>query len=132
MDPEYSLTGIATRESDVFGFGVVILEVVCGRNAYWNDDKGNRMDLTDWVWNLYMNGEILDAVDPRLKEYDRVEAKKLLLLGLACADPNAGDRPKTKKVLQVLMPAFVWRPTCEGPYENCTENTIDQHTHELF
>ena len=131
--PECLHTGKATRESDVFGFGAVTLEVVCGRPPLCGE--GQRIHLARWVWNLYSNGKILDAIDRRLEEYDREEGKKLLLLGLACSHPNAGDRPKTNEVLQVisgsatppeipiLMPAFVWPPICEGLYESSTENT---------
>ncbi|XP_042454763.1 probable L-type lectin-domain containing receptor kinase S.5 [Zingiber officinale] len=115
--PECFHTGKATRTSDVFGFGAVVLEVVCGRRP--RGDNGQF--LTDSVWKLHGDGHILDAVDPRLDgEFDAQDAERLLLLGLACSHPIPSDRPKTETILQILSrsvppptvpaakPSFVW------------------------
>ncbi|KAG6539150.1 probable L-type lectin-domain containing receptor kinase S.5 [Zingiber officinale] len=115
--PECFHTGKATRTSDVFGFGAVVLEVVCGRRP--RGDNGQF--LTDSVWKLHGDGHILDAVDPRLAgDFDAKDAERLLLLGLACSHPIPSDRPKTETILQILSrsvppptvpagkPAFVW------------------------
>lgn len=132
--PECFHTGKATRESDVFGFGAVVLEVVCGRRP--RCDIGGFRLLSEWVWNLYKEGNVLAAVDPLLGEdYDKEEAQRLLLLGLACSHPNAVDRPKIQAALQIisgaipppevppLRPAFVW-PSIGGElYEDSTETT---------
>ncbi|CAA6661633.1 unnamed protein product [Spirodela intermedia] len=85
--PECFHTGKATRESDVFGFGAVVLEVICGRRP--RCDIGRFRFLSEWVWSLHGEGEVLAAVDPRLGEdYDKEEAQRLLLLGLACSHPT--------------------------------------------
>ncbi|XP_078438685.1 putative L-type lectin-domain containing receptor kinase S.5 [Wolffia australiana] len=119
LAPECLHTGKATRESDIFGFGAVVLEVVCGRHA--RCDIGRFKSLVDWVWSLYPQGRILDAVDPRLEEeYEKEEAARLLLLGLACSHPTPKDRPNIQAVVQIISgtgplpevptvkPAFVW------------------------
>lgn len=111
--------GKATRESDIYGFGAVVLEVVCGQRP-WTKIGGFSF-LVDWVWSLYREGRILEAVDVRLGgDYVAEEAERLLLLGLACSHPNASERPKTQAVLQIasgslavpyvppFRPAFVW------------------------
>ncbi|KAF8409853.1 hypothetical protein HHK36_002371 [Tetracentron sinense] len=117
--PESLHTGKATRESDVFGFGAVVLEVVCGQRP-WTKIQGFHF-LVDWVWSLYREGRILEAVDERLgKDYVVEEAEKLLLLGLACSHPIAGERPRAQEIVQItsgsmsapdvppFKPAFVW------------------------
>ncbi|KAI4325716.1 hypothetical protein MLD38_031090 [Melastoma candidum] len=100
--PECLHTGKASRESDIYGFGAVILEVVCGRRP-WSSINGYHM-LVDWVWSLYRDGRILDAVDERLgHDYVREEAERLLLLGLACSHSMADQRPKTNTIVQILI-----------------------------
>ncbi|KAI4386892.1 hypothetical protein MLD38_004771 [Melastoma candidum] len=117
--PECLHTGKASRESDVFGFGSIVLEVVCGQRPCAK--VGPFSYLADWVWSLHRNGKILDAVDQRLcGEFEVEEAERLLLLGLACTHPSASERPKTQSIVQIisgsvpapavppLKPAFVW------------------------
>ncbi|KAK1260083.1 putative L-type lectin-domain containing receptor kinase S.5 [Acorus gramineus] len=118
--PECFHTQKATCESDVFGFGAVILEVVCGRRPY-DVFPGGFKYLADWVWTLYREGRILEAVDKKLEgEYSAEDAERLLLLGLACSHPIAAERPKTQAIAQIIYrsvpppavprikPAFIW------------------------
>lgn len=117
--PECFHTGRATCESDVYGFGAVVLETVCGHRP-WTKIEGFQF-LVDWVWCLHREGRLLEAVDQRLgNEYVEEEAQRLLLLGLACSHPAARDRPKTQTIFQIISgsvavpfvppfkPAFVW------------------------
>jgi serine/threonine protein kinase len=79
--PECFHTGRATRESDVFGFGAVVLEVVCGHRISCSNPAGSSQ-LLEWVWQLHGAGRVLDAVDPRLGgEFDVDDAERLLLRG---------------------------------------------------
>ncbi|KAG5534439.1 hypothetical protein RHGRI_022538 [Rhododendron griersonianum] len=99
--PECFLTGKATQQSDVYAFGVVLLEIVCGLRP------GTRIDmfhfLVDWVWSLHREGLILDAVEERLgDEYVVEEAQKVLVLALACSHPIARERPRTQAIVHII------------------------------
>ncbi|KQJ98961.1 probable L-type lectin-domain containing receptor kinase S.5 [Brachypodium distachyon] len=120
--PECFHTEKATRESDVYAFGAVILEVVCGRRPRC-DVEGFHF-LVDWVWRLHRDGRAIEAVDPRLEgEFDEDDAERLLMLGLACSHPTPSERPKAQAILQILLramlppqvppfkPSFVWPAT---------------------
>ncbi|XP_058185950.1 probable L-type lectin-domain containing receptor kinase S.5 [Rhododendron vialii] len=101
MAPEYLFTGKATEQSDVYSFGAVLLEVVCGRMP--GNQIGTYPLLVDWVWVLHSKGQLLEAVDSRLGEdYVAEEAQRFLLLGLACSHPIASERPKTQEIVQML------------------------------
>ncbi|KAG5529894.1 hypothetical protein RHGRI_030314 [Rhododendron griersonianum] len=101
MAPEYMFTGKATEQSDVYAFGAVLLEVVCGRMP--GTQIGTYPLLVDWVWALHRKGQLLEAVDNRLGEdYVVEEVQRFLLLGLACSHPIASARPKTQEIVQML------------------------------
>ncbi|EOY04017.1 Concanavalin A-like lectin protein kinase family protein [Theobroma cacao] len=138
--PECFHTAKATRESDVYGFGAVLLEVVCGQRPWTK--IGEFQLLVDWVWWLHRERRILEAVDERLgDDYVVEEAERLLLLGLACSHPIASERPKTQAILQIISgsmtvphvppfkPAFVWPsmppPTSFSITSSSMTNTAD-------
>ncbi|KAM1283726.1 hypothetical protein ACFX2J_026533 [Malus domestica] len=134
--PECFHTGKATCESDIYGFRVVILEVVCGQRPWTK--MGGFQFVVDWVWSLHREGRVLDAVDQRLgNDYVAGEAERLLLLGLACMHPIAGERPKTQTIIQIISgsvpvprvppfkPAFVWPSSNMPEGVSSTANTAN-------
>lgn len=101
LAPEVSYTGRATPESDVYSFGMVVLELVCGRRSKGMMDE---CSLVDDVWSLYEKGSILSCVDRKLGgEFDEEQAQKSLLVGLACLHPDQMLRPKMRKVVQLFL-----------------------------
>lgn len=102
LAPEYLQYGMATEKTDAFSYGVVVLEVACGRRPIEREGQ-NMVNLVDWVWGLHSQGKILEAADKRLNgEFTEEEMKKLLLLGLSCANPDSAERPTMTRVLQIL------------------------------
>jgi serine/threonine protein kinase len=102
LAPEYLQYGKATDKTDVFSYGVVVLEVACGKRPI--EREGPKMvNLVDWVWGLYSEGKIIEAVDKRLNgEFEEEEMRKILMLGLSCANPDSAERPTMRRVLQIL------------------------------
>ncbi|KAM5555451.1 L-type lectin-domain containing receptor kinase IX.1-like [Rosa sericea] len=102
MAPEYAIEGRASKESDMYSFGVVALEIACGRKTY--QDGEYHVPLFRWVWQLFLAGNILDAADERLEmNYDRNEMKCLLIVGLWCTHPNNKERPTAGQVMKVIQ-----------------------------
>lgn len=103
LAPEYLQTGKASMKTDVFSFGVVALEVACGRRAIEKDVPSGNNNLVDWVWSLHSGGKLLEAADASLEgEFDEEEMKRMLLLGLSCSQPDSIARPTMRKVMQIL------------------------------
>ncbi|XP_010490544.1 PREDICTED: L-type lectin-domain containing receptor kinase VI.2-like isoform X2 [Camelina sativa] len=99
LAPELSRNGKPSTASDVFAFGVLLLEIVSGRKP---TDSGSFF-LVDWVMELHASGEILSAIDPRLGSgYDGGEAKLALAVGLLCCHQNPESRPSMRMVLRYL------------------------------
>ncbi|XP_022734613.1 probable L-type lectin-domain containing receptor kinase S.7 [Durio zibethinus] len=104
LAPEYLQYGKATEKTDVFSYGVVILEVACGRRPIEREQNSQKMvNLVDWVWGLHGQGRITEAADKRLNgDFIEEEMRKLLLVGLSCAHPDSAERPSIRRVLQIL------------------------------
>lgn len=101
MAPEVVRTGRSSTQTDVFGFGILALEVVCGKRPIEEGKPG----LVDRVWRLMETGELHSAVDERLKNmggYSIEEVERVLHLGLLCAYPDPRERPTIRQVLRVL------------------------------
>ncbi|KAE8805406.1 L-type lectin-domain containing receptor kinase IV.2-like [Hordeum vulgare] len=99
--PELARLGRATKATDVFAFGVFMLEVACGRRPIVND-SGDPVLLTDWVLHAWESGSVLTIVDPRLEDYIKEEVELVLKLGLLCSHSEPGARPCMRVVLQYL------------------------------
>ncbi|XP_073112895.1 LOW QUALITY PROTEIN: L-type lectin-domain containing receptor kinase SIT2-like [Elaeis guineensis] len=100
--PELTKTGRATTSTDVFAFGVFILEVVCGRRPIMHQESPD-LHLVDWVWGSWRNGVILEVIDARLGgDYDVGEVELILKIGLLCSNPVRAARPTMRQVMQLL------------------------------
>ncbi|KAI3804987.1 hypothetical protein L1987_26934 [Smallanthus sonchifolius] len=103
LAPEYVTTGKASKESDVFSFGVVAFEIACGRKSIEYKAQEKPIWLVEWVWELYGTGTFLEAVDPHLGlEFDENEVSRLMIVGLWCVHPDSKLRPTMRQVIQVL------------------------------
>jgi serine/threonine protein kinase len=103
LAPEIGHTGRASKASDVFAFGVFVLEVSCGRRPVAQDEHGDHRLLLDWVLQHWRHGTITDAVDPRLHgDFAVEEANRVLKLSLLCSHPLPGARPGIRQIVQFL------------------------------
>lgn len=103
LAPEYISTGKASKEADVFSFGVVVLEIASGRKSVDPTNRQSEIGLVEWVWELYGRGQILSAVDERVKsDFDLKEVECLVIVGLWCAYPDHNLRPSIRQAIQVL------------------------------
>ncbi|KAI6694988.1 hypothetical protein NL676_022698, partial [Syzygium grande] len=103
LAPEYVSTGQASKESDVYSFGVVALEIATGKKA--RDPKNQKSDLSlvAWVWDLFGDGRLLEAVDERMGlDFDEKQVDCLMMVGLWCAHPDWKLRPSIWQAIQVL------------------------------
>ncbi|KAF3454658.1 hypothetical protein FNV43_RR05106 [Rhamnella rubrinervis] len=103
LAPELSKTGRATTDTDVFAFGVFMLEMACGRRPMDLQGLPEEVSMVDWVMGYWRCGAILDVIDPKLEGTYLVEEMELVLkLGLLCAHPMPAMRPKMRQVMQYL------------------------------
>ncbi|KAF5478775.1 hypothetical protein F2P56_005307 [Juglans regia] len=104
MSPEYALDGLFSIKSDVFSFGVLLLEIVSGRK-----NTGfyltNSFHLIGYAWDLWTSNRGLDLVDSLLDDIN-IPSKHMVLrfvnIGLLCVQESAADRPTMSDVVAML------------------------------
>ncbi|KAG2688168.1 hypothetical protein I3760_09G082200 [Carya illinoinensis] len=98
------MEGIYSIKSDVFSFGILIIEIVTGRrNAGFHRTK-RAPSLVAFAWTLWNEGNpILELMDPLLKESHSVdEFLRYLHIGLLCVQEDANERPTMLSVVVML------------------------------
>ncbi|XP_060192980.1 cysteine-rich receptor-like protein kinase 42 isoform X2 [Lycium barbarum] len=118
MAPEYLVKGQLTEKADVYSYGVLVLEIVCGRkNIAFAEDSGS---LLQTVWKLYRANQVTEALDPLLKgEFPAEEASKVLKVGLLCTQASVALRPSMSEVVQMLTCEDYQIPEpCQPPFLN--------------
>ncbi|PON40425.1 GPCR kinase [Parasponia andersonii] len=102
LAPEYALRGRLTEKADVFGFGVVALEIVSGKPNIYNTPDGEMIYLLESAWTLHENNESSGLVDPRLGDFNEDEAIRLIQVALLCTQASATLRPSMSRVVAML------------------------------
>ncbi|KAG0491422.1 hypothetical protein HPP92_004820 [Vanilla planifolia] len=93
MAPEYALNGYLSSKSDVFSFGILLLEIVSGRKNLDETLGVQEVDLLSYAWKLYQEGSELKIMDPNLASYNADEASLCIQIGLLCCQASVSDRP---------------------------------------
>ncbi|XP_050263491.1 BRASSINOSTEROID INSENSITIVE 1-associated receptor kinase 1-like isoform X15 [Quercus robur] len=103
--PEYLSTGKSSEKTDVFGYGVMLLELITGQRAFdlarlANDDD---VMLLDWVKGLLKDKKLEALVDADMKgEYVEAEVEELIQVALLCTQGAPMERPKMSEVVRML------------------------------
>ncbi|TKW40618.1 hypothetical protein SEVIR_1G257700v4 [Setaria viridis] len=101
VDPHFLRSGVATKKSDVYSYGVLLLELLTGREAICAD-TGCRLAAA--VGPTLTEGKVADVVDRRLgDEYDTHEAATVAALALRCVSDGHGLRPSMAEVVRELQ-----------------------------
>ncbi|XP_077243471.1 cysteine-rich receptor-like protein kinase 25 isoform X2 [Tasmannia lanceolata] len=103
MSPEYAMHGLFSVKSDVFSFGVLLLEIVSGQknSNFYESDRAE--DLPSYAWRNWNGGTILEMIDSSVRESCPVsEAMRCIHIGLLCVQEDAADRPAMSSVVMML------------------------------
>ncbi|XP_042498300.1 probable serine/threonine-protein kinase PBL17 [Macadamia integrifolia] len=102
--PEYVMTGHLTARSDVYGYGVVLLELLIGRRAMDKSRPSQEHNLVEWARPLLNhNKKLLRILDPRIEgQYSVEAAQKVANLAYHCLSQNPKGRPSMSQVVEIL------------------------------
>jgi len=103
MAPEYVLHGIFSAKSDVFSFGVLVLEIVTGRRNAFTQHSGPSEDLITYVWRHWSRGSVRELLDgcPAAGRRPQ-EVLRCVHVGLLCVQGDPAARPVMSAVVMML------------------------------
>ncbi|XP_072970488.1 calmodulin-binding receptor-like cytoplasmic kinase 3 [Typha angustifolia] len=103
LDPEYLRTYQLTPKSDVFSFGILLIEILSARRPVEVKKVPEEKITVRWAFKKFNEGNVKVIVDPLLEEaIDDKVVEKLLSLAFQCAAPTRSDRPDMKEVGEQL------------------------------
>nr|XP_043614158.1 L-type lectin-domain containing receptor kinase VIII.2-like [Erigeron canadensis] len=123
-----------SQPTDVFEFGVLVLEVVAGRTRYQSgsdtqsDGEGSDLDLLEWAWNMHVMNEKEKVVDTKIgSALNMDQAIQVMEIGLLCTLKENKGRPSMAEVVEYVhfekevpeLPSS--RPMSLFPYTSTTE-----------
>ncbi|XP_064953336.1 LRR receptor kinase SERK2-like isoform X6 [Musa acuminata AAA Group] len=101
--PEYLSTGKSSNKTDVFGYGIMLLELVTGQRAIDISLLDGDVLLLDKVKKLWRENQLELIIDPNLdRNYDILEVEKLFQIALLCTQASPEDRPIMSDVIRML------------------------------
>lgn len=134
MSPEYVMRGQFSTKSDVFSFGILVIEIITGRRNighYFFDEQNE--DIISLVWRHWTEGTIVEMIDDSLgRNYSESEVLKCVNIGLLCLQHSPMDRPTMSDVMVMLngddtssipsaaRPTFFLDRSTPYSYNSCT------------
>ncbi|KAH9290794.1 hypothetical protein KI387_034911, partial [Taxus chinensis] len=113
LAPEYTLTGQITEKADVFSFGVILLEIVSGRNAIDICKNRRQQRLSEWARPILEKGITHELIDPRLENrFSEHELQCMMYAASMCIDEDPKARPRISQVLRILEGDHTYEKVC--------------------
>ncbi|XP_059451269.1 cold-responsive protein kinase 1-like [Corylus avellana] len=102
--PEYAIHGQLSEKVDIYSFGVVVLEIICGRRISEVKNDPNGEYLLERAWKLYENDKHQELVDETLdpNEYTTEEVRGIIEIALLCIQSSPALRPSMSEVVVLL------------------------------
>ncbi|KAF7116039.1 hypothetical protein RHSIM_RhsimUnG0039500 [Rhododendron simsii] len=137
LAPEYAMLGQLTEKADVFGFGVVALEIVSGRPNTDSSLEEEKIYLLKWAWHVHENNREVELVDARLLEFDEEEVKRVIGVALLCTQTSPQQRPSMPRVVAMLsgdieVSAVTSRPGYFTAGTSTQARSIDLHVSSKY
>ncbi|KAM7507272.1 hypothetical protein LguiA_017725 [Lonicera macranthoides] len=132
MSPEYAMEGTFSIKSDVFSFGVLVLEIVSGRRntSFYHLDR--QFNLIGYGWELWKEGTALALMDPTLSASCVVpQVLRTIHVGLLCVQDNATDRPTMSDVVSILSNESVPLAAPKKPAFFTGNTVLESSSHQV-
>ncbi|KAF5461034.1 hypothetical protein F2P56_020863 [Juglans regia] len=132
MSPEYAVHGKYSVKSDVFSFGVLVLELVSGKKNRGFCDPDHNLNLLGHAWRLLVEDRPMGLVDESVGDsITQSEALRCIKVGLLCVQHNPEDRPNMSSVVLMLSgESLLHKPRQPGFYidsQKSDYSSSDQH-----
>ncbi|CAN4083856.1 unnamed protein product [Withania somnifera] len=118
MAPEYAMHGQFSVKSDVFSFGVLVLEILSGQKNTCFRNGESVEDLLSYAWTNWREGTATNLIDPMLMRGSSGLARDMMRcihIALLCVQDNIVDRPTMAAVVLMLSSLSLSLPMPSGP-----------------
>uniref|UniRef100_A0ACD5Y2E6 Uncharacterized protein n=1 Tax=Avena sativa TaxID=4498 RepID=A0ACD5Y2E6_AVESA len=116
MAPEYAMEGVFSAKSDIYSFGVLLLEVVTGIKRSSSSHTLGYSSLIDYFWNMWKEGKAKDLVDSFIMDTCSLDEVFLSIhVALLCIQENPDDRPPMSSVISALEKGSTTLPAPSRP-----------------
>ncbi|CBI17986.3 unnamed protein product, partial [Vitis vinifera] len=116
MSPEYALDGFFSEKSDVFSFGVMVLEIISGKRNTGFYQSDQTLSLLGQAWKLLKEDKVLELMDQTLCETcNTKEFLRCVNVGLLCVQEDPSDRPTMAVAVVMLSSDIATMPVPKQP-----------------
>ncbi|CAO2842648.1 unnamed protein product [Amaranthus hypochondriacus] len=115
MAPEYAFYGFFSVKTDVYSFGVLVLEIITGRKSYGVQNQECSEDVLSFVWRNWRENTVVNIIDPTLSTERRTEMIRCIHMGLLCVQESVEDRPTMSSVVLMLSSHSLTLPIPSHP-----------------
>ncbi|KAJ7948541.1 S-receptor-like serine/threonine-protein kinase [Quillaja saponaria] len=103
MAPEYAMDGNFSAKSDVFSFGILLMEIITGKKNSGFYSYNDSLNLVEYAWNLWREERPLELIDEFIKETCNLsEVRRFIHICLLCLEQHPQDRPSMSSVVLML------------------------------
>jgi len=143
MSPEYAWTGVFSEKSDIYSFGVLLLEIISGKKissfSYGEEGKA----LLAYAWECWCETREVNFLDQALADSSHPsEVGRCVQIGLLCVQHEPADRPNTLELLSMLTttsdlplpkkPTFVVHTRKDESPSNDSMITVNEMTESVI
>ncbi|XP_050363587.1 receptor-like serine/threonine-protein kinase SD1-8 [Argentina anserina] len=126
MSPEYAMDGLFSEKSDVFSFGVILLEIISGKKNIAFFEADHTLNLLGKAWTLWREGAGMELMDSTLHaSCSNNEVIRYIQMGLLCVQERAIDRPTMSDVVSLLSNQSFALPFPKEPAFLCQLSSTD-------
>ncbi|VAH54084.1 unnamed protein product [Triticum turgidum subsp. durum] len=127
MSPEYAMDGVFSMKSDIYSFGVMVLEIVTGKkNRGFYDDELD-LNLLGYAWTLWKEGRSVELLDEAMvgSSCDHSQVRRCIQVALLCVDMHPRNRPLMSSIVMMLATENATLPEPNEPGGNIGRSTSD-------
>ncbi|PAN28117.1 hypothetical protein PAHAL_5G131900 [Panicum hallii] len=126
MSPEYAMDGVFSMKSDIYSFGVMVLEIITGKRNRGFYEVELDLNLLRYAWMLWKEGRSVDLLDEVMDgSFNYGEVLRCVQVALLCVEVQPRNRPLMSSVVMMLASENATVPEPNEPGVNIGKNTSD-------